>query len=135
MTGTVSSEVVGIGYSLLYRRRHRRRRVGQLCLTLSSPTCPVLEGFYRLVQLEYAALRDPAPQEIARRAPGQLPEIAIEMRLVVVAGAAGQLGPADLLPAVEPADHPMKADDARQGLGRHSDLLAEARDQMLLAPA
>ena len=80
--------------------------VTQLACTLSPPTCPVLEGFYRLVQFDDAALRNPASQKLARRAPGHFSEVPIEVRLVVVAGATGQLGPVHLLPAVERNNNP-----------------------------
>src|SRR5687767_8196007 len=84
--------------------------------------------------LHVASVGHATAKKLTRCFAGQLPKIAIEMGLVVVPGAMGQLGPADLVLSVEPADQTMEADDACQRLGREADLLPEGRDQPSRAP-
>src|SRR3954470_5449559 len=96
--------------------------------TIRRPGAGVLDDWER------ASARDPAPagqqarEVLTRRAARQRPEVAVEMRLVVVAAGGGDVGePPGAALALEEVQHPLEAQDAREGLGRQADLLAEAR--------
>src|SRR6185503_6497603 len=70
-------------------------------------------------------------QQLARRQASELPELRIEVRLVVVAGGAchvGERGGA----ALDHRERPPKADEARVDLRRDADLIAERRREARL---
>ena len=81
------------------------------------------------------AVRDDPPEEPGGRRPGELAEVAAQMRLVVVAAFERELGEADVRVAPEELERPVEAKDSRDGLGGKPDLLAEARDEMTVAAA
>src|ERR1700730_11194589 len=81
---------------------------------------PVLDGFD---SGRDAARGQAGGKELARRAVGELAEVAVEVRLVEVAAVVGELGPAQLVCLTEPADDAVEADHARDRLRRQPDLL------------
>jgi hypothetical protein len=72
----------------------------------------------------------PAPQVGVRARPGQLAELAVEVRLVVVPAAKRDLGEPAAVVTAEQRHRPAKSQNARGGLGRRPDLLAEAGRQV-----
>src|SRR5262245_33557825 len=84
---------------------------------------------------EPAAVRQAAGEKLGRRRTGELAEVAVEVRLVVVAAVVGDLGPAVRILAPQPPDDAIEAQDPGQQLRRHADLLAELRAQVPPAPA
>src|SRR5262245_25846214 len=69
--------------------------------------------------------------ELAWRQPGELAEVGIEVRLVVVAGGEGHIGEG-IRPALDHGERAAEADDAGVELRRHADLIAEAGHQARL---
>src|SRR5580693_3511318 len=63
--------------------------------------------------------------EVRRGGSRELAEVAVQMRLVGVAAVVGEVGPAGWGTLDTPA-HAAEADQTRHGLGRETDLLAEA---------
>lgn len=66
---------------------------------------------------------------------GELAEVANEVRLVVVAEAGGEVGPAAGAAAAEVVDDPIKADQAGEAFRGEADLGVEMVDEGLLAAA
>src|SRR5579862_3146860 len=75
-------------------------------------------------------VREQPRDELARCGARQLAELAVHVRLVVVAAALGDLGEPAASVALEQPHRALEADQPRSGLGRRPDLLAEAPDQM-----
>src|SRR5687768_3378828 len=75
---------------------------------------------------DHAGTIGQAPSKVLGwRASRELPEVAVEVRLVVVAALMGDRGQPRSAVALEQADRTLKAEYARQGLRRHPDFLAE----------
>src|SRR6266516_523235 len=79
------------------------------------------------------AARQALREELGRRRSRELAEVAVEMRLVVVAAVVGDLGPALLGLAAEQAKRPVEAEDASDRLRRQADLPAELRRKVAAA--
>src|SRR4051794_25207538 len=95
----------------------------------------VLDGWERR-RVHAATLGHDPRAVLGRRAAGQLAEVAVEVRLVVVAGLGGDLGEArGPAGALEQREHAAEAQDARERLGRQAHLLAEAAREMPPAAA
>ena len=72
-------------------------------------------------------------RELARGAAGITPEIAVEVRLVVIAAGDGEIGPALRVRRADALDRMGEAQDAGDRLGAQAHLGVEALDQGLAA--
>src|SRR5947209_17113977 len=79
-----------------------------------------------------ASLGDEPSDEVAWRRPRQIPELAVEMRLVGITGGVGQLAPARRRTLDALADV-LEAHQARHGLGRQPHISHEAIPQVAAA--
>src|SRR5258705_2114275 len=92
----------------------------------------VLDG-WDLRRRHTAARGQPARQELRGRRPGEGAEVAVEVRLVVVAAVEREV--AEAAAGVERRDRALEAQDARERLRGQPDLGAEARGEVAAAPA
>src|SRR3954469_14626655 len=104
--------------------------------TLRGLRAGVLDYWERVSARDAAPAGQQAREVLARRAARHRAEVAVEVRLVVVAAGGGDVGePPGPALALEEVEHPLEAQDAREGLGRQADLLAEAGGEMAPAAA
>src|SRR5437868_7269009 len=83
----------------------------------------------------HRAVRYPLREELSRRRPRKVPEVAIEVRLIVVPAAQRDLRPTQLRRRPEQPDGLLEAEDPRHRLRWDAELLAKLHCQMLPAPA
>src|SRR3954451_23447492 len=82
-----------------------------------------------------AAARKPRGHQLERRAAGELAEVAVQVRLVVVAAVQRDLAQRWPVRARQLARRVAEAQNASVDLRRQADLLLEARGQVAAAPA
>src|SRR5205814_2113380 len=79
----------------------------------------------------HAAVGNALREELTRSGAGELAEVSVEVRLVVVAAAQGDVDPANLARGLQQADGLLEAEDARHRFRRDTELLAELHRQVL----
>src|SRR5262245_49795799 len=74
-------------------------------------------------------------QQLGWPHPGECPEVAVEVRLIVVAALERQVSEARMVSTTQPIHRAAEAHHPRKRLRREADVLAELADEMFLAPA